>query len=507
MEEGKIITGYDFRDILEECSGGDIDFWTVNETIFCDNLGGGNQCIYGMGSDNVNTWDSVWDTLLGSINCWVPPMPVSAMTANVPEGKLIAMEDLSYNPLNIFKYLELYNTPTFFMTGCTTRNAFTIQNMKLIAQSSSAFQYVNASLSVGSSMPASSFLVQSYGMMSSGQANICMLTGSQITYSSGITAVFKDNTGGTIATFTQTSPQTGTAISLMGPSTNVEYVSKLSNLGAIFLTGYIAGTEPVIEQKYQFNLPMCDGKLYNTNISITSIWDDEGATLIPNSGNDGLAVCIYDQDFRTKIWTDNYNACTYSNGILTLPWEVHNAISGKTSPELFVRVPLYFNSGYKCILYFQLSPTSMANGQKWNVLADNAVFLDMSSTMSSGMNMPDKMTWYGSGGNSNLNATFYLYQPSPYSMGAITSTYRTVQQGDSSLSRDAVPNPHYMYFRNATSGNKSVYTFDSGVQRAITTITSSSTAKGACLIPASGYNINTLTNAIATYRTFSYRYY
>ena len=508
MEEGKILTGYDFRDLLNECVDDSLDFFDVDTAVFNDQLGSGYRCLWGMGSTITNSWDLAWEEIMGTINCWMPsPMPISAMTSNVPEGKLVAIEDLRYNPATTFKYLSLSQTPQFFMTGCTTRNAFNIQNMKLIASSTSPFQYANANISVGPSLPINSFLISSYGMMASGQANICILSGSQITYSSGVTAVFKDNTGGTIATFTQSSPQTGTSISLMGPSTSVDYVSNLSKLGAIFLTGRIDGTEPVVEQKYQFNRTMSENKLYKTNVSITSIWDDEGATLIPNSGNEGLAVCIYDQDFKTKIWVDNSNSCTYSNGILTLPWSVHNAISGKTVPQLFVRVPLYFHSGHKCVLYFQLSPYSSANGQSYNVTAGNAVFLDMSSTMSSGMSIPDKLNWYGSGG-SPLTTTFYLYQPSPYGLTAVTSSYRTVQNGASSLSRDTAPNPHYMYFRNSASGYKYVRTFDAGTQVASTTISSTSTVQGACLIPTSStyQNIDTLTDAVATYRTFSYRY-
>ena len=502
----KILTGGELKAIIEECapSAGTFDWDNFNAAMFDGNLSDTNQCVYKMA--NSETWEGLWETCIGSINIIAPTMPISGMTNNIETNKLYALEDMTFDPRERFHMLNINKTVPVILTGATRSNSFGLNDIRLRLQSDTSRELLRCGYVNTNNLMQNNTIIES-AMVYYSQIPICTISTSGLTSVSGVSVTFVDTSGNNIITLNQTSSSSSpSTITCMDNSTSltINNIKQLNNLSRINITGTFVGqgSTPQPTQYYTFNLTN-GSTLYNTNISLSPIYDDESATLY--SGYSDVAVAIFNDTFSRLLYKDNANTTVrYSNGILTVLWDdVHSLFTnGTIYSGCVIRVCIKSNN-IPIVLYYRLETKTMANGQKADIASGDSVYLDISNEKSGSLTFPTLMRFKSTtNGALPTNKSFYIYQP--VAGGSQASTVETQISGyASSKDRSNSPNPHYMHIKPNDSTHY-IYTYNNSSQLRYTYIPTLAT-QAVNFIPNSNYTIIQIAQMIYN-GTISYRY-
>lgn len=256
----------------------------------------------------------------------------------------------------------------------------------------------------------------------------------------------------------------------------VKQLPKMHRIGMAISYSGGESTGSTSDYIFQLNAPTT---LADTTISLSPLWNTQGTTLYETyQPSPEMAVKIYDQTFKTVVWVDNDSQSSYSNGVLTVPWDVlHPILSGNTQSSMYLRVPMKYSPSnntivYPVVLYFQLIPTnsSMDSGQAYGITSTCKVYLDVSNRYNSVV--PNAAM--------EINYSGVSYSPTRYLPNAYTDSYQTYgtslaisNTGAKIILRDNEPHPHIQYY--SKSGTAALYFKTIMGETKYTTINSSRT--------------------------------
>lgn len=467
----KILTVSEFTQLFQECvPSKTIDKGKLTSALLGTSYTEDSRCPVKTKEIHDSGMTTFWQYITNSaIGYAGPPNLYSGMTKDLTNNKLFSLSEIT-DPRNSY-YGGTIGNPngtTIQISGNPNNTGITFTgSVELIeysdnthsiwtsaAQSYSAYGGTNAT-----SAAANQNKVIGAGGFLQLKFNTTGLTGI-----SGTTAHIYTSDGSTIALPILSTGSTGLGGSgryalFQGPL-SIDVAKQLTNIVKIGVGArYSGGTStPSTPSYYTFNVTAPSG-LTDTSISLTPMWNAQSTTLYQTyQATSDMAIKIYEDDFKTSVWTDNRTESFYDSTTRTLkiPWDsIHPTISGKTSSTLYIRVPMKYQPNnntivYPVVLYFQLYRTtsSASDEQTYYIASSSKVYLDVSNRYYT--NLPNTVMY--------INVSGASYPPTRYLPNASTNGYQNngtslnvYGTGTATFIRDQEPNPHIQYYQNNSS--------------------------------------------------------
>lgn len=463
----KIITVSEFTQLFQECvPSKTVDKGKLTSALLGTSYTEDDRCPVKTKAVNDSGMTTFWQYITNStIGYAGPPSMYSGMTGSLTNNKLFSLSEITDPRNNYYGGTIGASGMTIVISGSTNNTSIKFPSSVELLEYSNDGHTIWASnvlnwSGTGGAQSVSTAAAQDKVIYGGSLLRLKFST-TGLTSLDGTHAYIYTNDDNTIAlpklgTGSTSADGSGKFILFSAPLTIdvVKQLPKMNRIGMVISYSRGEGGSTSSDYIFQLNAPT---NLYDTTISLSPLWNTQGTGLYETyqTGSEA-AVKIYDQDFKTTLWVDNDSNSSYSNGVLTVPWDdLHPILSGNTRPSLYLRVPMKYSPSnntvvYPVVLYFQLIPTaaSMDSGQAYGITSTCKVYLDVSNK------------YYSIFPNSVMEISYsgVSFSPTRYLPNAYTDGYQNYGTslnisgtGTKTIYRNTEPNPHIQYYQNNSS--------------------------------------------------------